>query len=64
MEKYYEDKYNELLDQCADIRDLIPIVVNYTPTDSMVTSPTEVLYFAEIYIKQLQEEIEELKGSN
>lgn len=52
-----EEKYEALSNQCVPIKDLIPSKVNGYCTSSMACDPSEVLYFAEMYIKELQEEL-------
>lgn len=57
-------KSNEeiMSDQAVEIRELIPEVVNGLDTSSMACCPTEVFYFAILYIKELQEENKNLKN--
>lgn len=57
-------KSNEeiMSDQAVEIRELIPEVVNGFDTSSMACCPTDVFYFANLYIKELQEENKKLKN--
>lgn len=58
-----EEKYAELCNQCASIRDLIPSVVAGQDTSSVASSPMEVLYFTELYLKELSS-LRENNGKN
>lgn len=57
-------KSNEeiIKDQAIEMRELIPEVVKGLDTSSMACCPTEVFYFADLYIKELQEENKKLKN--
>ncbi|MCL1700758.1 hypothetical protein [Lysinibacillus sp. Bpr_S20] len=56
-------KSNEeiMSDQAVEMRELIPDYVDGKCTESMACCPTEVFYFANLYIKELQEENMKLK---
>jgi len=56
-----QPKEEIIYEQALLIRELIPELVNGLDTSSMVFCPTEVFYFAELYIKELQEENKKLK---
>lgn len=51
-------------EQAVEIRELIPDVVNGICTESMACCPTEVFYFAKLYIEELQERVKELEGNS
>lgn len=58
-----EEKYEYLSDQCVAIRDLIPEFVAGQDTVSMACDPSEVLYFTELYLKELNS-LRENNGKN
>lgn len=53
-----------MTEQAVAIRELLPEIVNGLDTSSTCCCPTEVFYFAELYIKELQEENNKLKNIN
>ena len=54
-------KEDIMTDQAVEIRELIPEVVKGICADSMACCPTEVFYFAKLYIEELQEENKKLR---
>lgn len=57
-----KSKEDMMYEQAIEIRELIPEVVNGICTETMACCPTEVFYFANLYIKELQEENKKLKN--
>lgn len=59
----YDNRSKEeiMIDQAVEIRELIPDNVGGISTDSMACCPTEVFYFAKLYIEELQNKIKEIE---
>lgn len=52
-----------MTDQAVEMRELIPEVVDGKCTESMACCPTEVFYFANLYIKELQDKNKRLMSA-
>ncbi|MDC6267275.1 hypothetical protein [Lysinibacillus fusiformis] len=58
-----KSKEEVMSDQAVEMRDLIPDYVDGKCTESMACSPTEVFYFANLYIKELQDKNKRLMSA-